>query len=252
MKKIIFAVLCIIATTLTFKAANNEAMSNIRPELYFSEANILDSTLILNAKPTFGREQQKMKEDIIQHMLLSTGTKRVIVNSADNTSLWYIVDGKTYSSEWSTTQNSINDYNYVELDRLGPDKWFFNIGGEYVFSDGFFLNLNARVGTYLYKNILDAGFGVSAGLFWNGDDTNFDMNINITGRFYFTRLIKKPMPLAPFVGVGLGYVILPKGTFEPLVTAGVNWYLSKGSIDLAIQYGTASKFGFTAGYTITF
>lgn len=221
----------------------------------FSKAGVLDSTLYLTANDQFVKADFEKKKELISYVLKYSNSNRAIVESQNTTCLWLMNNGDLTSYEMNTNKSLLNDYNFAQVDRLGDEKWFVSFGGEISYSSDFSLSFNGRVGTYLWKRFLDAGVGLNVGMSAaTGDedeDATFNMSTNLTSRLYFTRFFTK-WPVSPFVGIGVGYTISPESSFEPLGTAGFNWYLTKGSIDFSIQYGKSSKFGLSAGYTISF
>ena len=251
MKK--FIILFIIMALGVIRALAVETDNRPAPDAteYFSKASVLDSTLVLVAKPEFTTVGQTRKEEIVSTMLQLSGTRRAVVDSDGKSWLWYIYDNNLYCKSWNTNMNLIDDYNYLRVDRLGDDKWFFTVGGELSFISTTSVGINGRIGTYLWKRFLDAGLGINVG-YSNGKGTDgWDVSANLSSRLYFTRFFSR-IPLSPFIGVGLGFVFCPSIDFDPMGTVGFNWYLPKGSIDFAVQYGKASKFGITVDYTISF
>lgn len=251
MKKIFFISLLVSLAMIQTLAAEPASGAIDDAGRYFSKASILDSTLILVGKPEFALAGVSKKKEIVSKMLVFSKTTRAVVDSDGQSYLWYKLDDVMYCKEWNTERNLIEDYNYAKVDRLGEDKWFFTVGGEFSVSSAVSVGVNGRVGTYLWKRFLDAGLGFNVGYSNSGDYNGWDVSANISSRLYFTRFFSK-YSLSPFVGVGLGFVFCPSTDFDPLGTIGFNWYLPKGSIDFALQYGKASKFGITAGYTISF
>ncbi len=251
MKSHIIIPIVLLLGVLPVLAVESDADDNENAAAFFSQASVLDSTLILVGKPEFTAAAQSRKEMLVSRMLDVSETKRAVVDAEGRSYLWFIYDNKLCFREWNTESSLIDNYNYISVDRLGDDKWFFTVGGEMSFSSTTSIGINGRVGTYLWKRFLDAGLGFNAGYSNGGDTDNWDVSANINSRLYFTRFFSR-CPVSPFVGVGLGFVFCPSIEFDPLATVGLNWYLSKGAIDFALQYGKASEFGVTAGYTISF
>lgn len=247
---ILFLIAMFVAAQLAH-AEDTPVRTNEEAAAFFSKANVLDSTLILVAKEKFTKSDSNVQTQILQYMLDLSGTRRAVVESDSISSVWFPSNGALTFNEWNTARNQIGQYNYAQVDRLGDDKWFFTVGGELSFSSITTVGINGRVGTYLWKRFLDAGLGFNVGYSNGAGRDGWDVSANLTSRLYFTRFFSK-LPLSPFVGVGFGFVFCPDAGFDPLSTAGFNWYLRKGAIDVAVQYGKSSDFGITAGYTISF
>ena len=82
------------------------------------------------------------------------------------------------------------------------------------------------------------------------------MMYDLSSRLYLSKWMPKSK-IIPYAGLGLGYSANISesgydGSFEPVFSTGANWYLSKGSIDAGLQYGTERGFCFNIGYTLTF
>lgn len=251
MKRHILLLISILIGALSVFASEPATSTNKEAATFFSKASMMDSTLILVGKEKYAVADKAVQTEMIKYMLDLSNTNRAIVEYDGKSWFWYFFDGHLYCNSWNTSYNLINDYNYAEVDRLGDDKWFFTVGGDMSFSSVINIGISGRFGTYLWKRYLDAGLGLNCSYSNSSESDNWSLSMNITSRLYFTRFFSNHS-LAPFVGAGFGYVFSPSSDFDPLVTLGLNWYLPKGSIDVAIQYGKSSEFGLTAGYTISF
>lgn len=253
MKRYIILLICFLVGSMSVLAQEPVVRTNEEAATFFSEASIMDSTLFLVGTEKFALADNSKQKEIIGYMLSLSRTSRAVVKFNDRSWLWFRYDNRLYWTDWKTDQNLVGEYSYAQVDRLGEDKWFFTYGGNLGCSSSFdvSLELNGRIGTYLWKRFLDAGFGLNVGYSSHGDSDDCDVSVDLTSRLYFSRFFSK-CPFAPFVGVGMGYVFCPDMQFDFSASAGFNWYLSKGSIDFAVQYGNASKLGISAGYTTTF
>lgn len=251
MRKFIAILICVITFPHVAVFADSPTDPNVEAAGFFMKAAKLDDTLFLSAKDKFAAADSLKQAEMIHYMLSYSGARRVVVESATNSAVWYLCDGHLLRNEWNTEQNLIDAYTYAQVNRYGSDKWFFTFGGDMSFSSSITIGINGRIGAYLWKRFIDAALGLNIGYSGGGGADYWNVSANLTSRVYFTRFFSK-WPLSPFAGIGVGYVICPDGNFDPLASVGFNWYLSRGSIDFSIQYGKSSKFGVTGGYTISF
>lgn len=238
---------------MAFIANANEPSTRTNPEAaqYFSKAELLDSTLILQGKQKFLSAEYHVQQEMILYMLDFSKARRVIVETDGVSWLWFNHSGQLFSYQCNTIENLLDSYNYAQVDRLGSEKWFVTFGGEFSFSSTTSIGINGRVGTYLWKRFLDVGVGLNVGYYHSKVSNDWDVSASVSSRLYFTRFFTK-FSLSPFVGIGMGVIMSPSFDCDPMALCGFNWYMKKGSIDIAIQYGRYSKFGISAGYTIPF
>ncbi len=151
---------------------------------------------------------------------------------------------------WSNDSLQIERYLPLELKRQGRTKVFYYIGGQLNGSKGSTdYSLNLRVGSYLYKDILDASATLNiGGNKTKGAKGQFAGDVGVDSRAYLPFRIKK-VNLAPYAGAGVSWVFAPDSFFEFRLLAGGCWFVGPGSLDFGLQYGTKSKFSFTMGYT---
>lgn len=258
MKKIIIvALLALVTHAASWAGAldsdSTRVYSEPKAEEYFSGGQVADGLLILQAQPAFSTLAANEKAAVLKPMLQSMGAVRALVQTASASELWLTVDNSLSLAQTFDGKFSISDYNYKEVDRLGPDKWYASFGGNLnLVGDMCSASFNGRLGTFLYKYIIDLSLGLNLGVSDSGEyDSDFDLGVDLMSRFYFTRILKM-RKVSPFVGFGVGYIICPHSSVEPIGSVGANIYLPKGSIDVSLQYGKTSKFGFNVGYTITF
>lgn len=233
------------------KANEPTARTNQEAAKYFSKAELLESTLILQGKGNFFNAAPDVQREMISYMLDFSKARRAIVETDSISWLWFRHSGQLLSYRCNTVENHLKNYDYAQVDRLGSDKWFVTFGGELSFSSTTSIGLNGRVGSYLWKRYLDLGLGLNFGYHHSDGSDDWDVSANTSSRLYFTRLFSK-CSISPFIGLGVGIIIAPNFDFDPMALCGFNWYMNKGSIDFTIQYGNYSKFGISAGYTIPF
>lgn len=258
-------ILLLISVCFIFTATAQEADSTIyvkaaNSEL-FSTGTLVDECLSLSATQTYDNLTDTEKIDAVKAMLTGVGARRAVVNSKSGNVLWYN-NGKTLvATKLGSNKYNPKDYKYLELDRLGAKKWYLTFGGQMAFdSDSYSLGLNARAGSFLFKNIIDWGLGVNFnGLFLSDSDDDDGtcgiLSLDLSTRLYLSKWLPKSR-LVPYAGFGLGYTVDvtgdDSGSFEPVFSVGANWYISKGSFDLSLQYGTERDFSLNIGYTISF
>lgn len=225
----------------------------------FSSGNLVDGCLLLNATASYDSLSAEQKSGTVKIMMDETGAKRAVVISDYGSVLWYRNNRGLQSLPISSPVYDVNDYTYLELDRLGCRKWFLTFGGQLGFgSDVSSLGVNARAGTYLFQNLFDMGLGLNVNGTFPSDsdlDESASLSLDLSSRIYFSKWMPKSR-IAPFFGLGLGYTCNDLGsgggTFEPVFTLGANWFMSKGSVDITLLYGTERDFSFNVGYTLTF
>lgn len=267
--KHLLIILILLMPTMAVQAQDETTTTYSAPDIetYFSSAEMVDDCLILYSLPAFEALDQMKQLNMIRPIADQTQAARVLVHSKDAETCWLKMNDAWIPSSWSLSTLPIDKYAYVEVQRHGTDKWYFSFGGDFN-ADSHFSSItvgaNGRIGTFLYKRVVDLSLGTTIGYSYlesagevsdNSEESSsvndFNFSIDLTSRFYFTRLFSSRR-LSPFVGVGVGYIISPDSAFEPQFSVGANWYLSKGSIDFAIKYGKTSRWGINIGYTIPF
>ena len=227
------------------------------PASCFSGGSLVDDCLILEATPGYNTMTEDMKRDAVSSMMKSVEAIRAVVKSSEGSTLWYESEGSMISTYLGDKKYNLNDYKYVELDRMGKNRWFLTFGGQFGVSDNITLGANARGGTFLLQNIIDLGLGIYINaIIPYEEDSSVQMMYDLSSRLYLSKWMPKSK-IIPYAGLGLGYSANISesgydGSFEPVFSTGANWYLSKGSIDAGLQYGTERGFCFNIGYTLTF
>lgn len=228
----------------------------------FSGGSLVDDCLSLEASSAYDELSVEQKSEAVESMLDSTGAARAVVSSKNGSVLWYKKDSRLAFVELGSNKYNPKEYKYLELERLGSRKWFLTFGGQMIFgSETYTLGINARTGAFLFKDIIDLGLGANfSGQFlsdsYEDDDVHGMLSLDLSSRLYLSKWLPR-MRITPYGGFGLGYSkdvgnSDDDGSFEPVFTLGANWYLTKGAIDLNLQYGTTRDFSFNIGYTITF
>lgn len=223
---------------------------------YFYNAQLIDETLVLYTDSIFLSLNKEQQNRFLLPILSEVKVKRIILKTPQSTEIRIENPGSPWVDKWNNTDYQINQYSYAEPDRLGSSKWYFNFAGNLNFSEHFIsFGFNTGVGTYLYKRIIDLSLNMNMGYGVNLDDYDdsgsFDCSFDVASKLYFTRFFQQKR-IAPFVGLGIGFIVSPSFSVEPLGLIGANWYISHGSISATLQYGKDSKFGFNIGYTIPF
>lgn len=113
----------------------------------------------------------------------------------------------------------------------------------------FSATINARAGTFLYKDIIDCSVLTDLGVSSGSGATSFNGDIGLMGRAYIPIRKSKKVPFAPYGGLGVNFNFAPTVYFELVLYTGISLYVGPGSIDVGVQYGLKSKFAATFGYT---
>ena len=261
MKRHILSILFLAGLAVTATAsAQSTAPQEEAPKsqaAYFNGGSLINECLMLDATEAFSLLSEKDQGAAVMVMLKTLDADRAVVKTAAGSTLWYKKNGLPVSVFLGKKGFNPEDYSFAQLDRLGSSRWFLTFGAQIGYRDSFSVGANARGGVYLLRDILDIGLGlnVDALLPKDGDDSVVLM-LDLSSRFYFSKWMPRSR-IIPYVGLGLGYSVDVAGSdnkssFEPVISAGANWYLSKGSIDIGLQYGTERDFCFNVGYTITF
>ena len=201
------------------------------------------STLNLNQKQNI---LSKVSQDF-------EGYDVIVYPGGQERELW-MTDGKNlFCVEiWNNDSLDIEHYMPLELNRTGDTKVFYYVGGTFSGSDSYSNgSLNLRVGSFLYKNIIDASGTVNIGYNKTNGNSQFAGDIGIDSRAYLPFRIKN-INLAPYAGAGISYSFSPNSYFELRFLTGTCWFLGLGSLDLGLQYGTKSSISLSLGYTFRF
>lgn len=164
--------------------------------------------------------------------------------------LWVATEDELlYLGLWDNDSLQLDDYNRLDLNRRGRTKFFCYLGGEMSGTrkngDG---SLSIRGGSYLFKDIFDASATLNVGYTITGRKVRFASDISLASRVYMPLQIKT-IRLAPNVGAGISWIMAPEKYFEFQILAGTSWFVSSGSVDIGMQYGTKRGFSLSIGYT---
>lgn len=175
-------------------------------------------------------------------MLLYTGGQQRELWMADGNSLKCI-------EKWNNDSLQIERYLPLELKRQGETKVFYYVGGMLNGSeDNTSYSLNLRVGSYLYKNLIDASVTLNLGGNKTKEESQFTGDVGADTRVYLPFRIKE-VNLAPYAGIGLSWIFKPERYFELRFLGGGCWFVGPGSLDIGLQYGTKTKMSVSLGYT---
>lgn len=212
---------------------------------------VSDSTLFLFAREEYTNLSLLQKQNIMHQFDTSLHLQKYLVYvNQQSRELWISANGNIrYLESWNNDSLQIEEYKPLELKRDGSNTWFSYMGGSLsgskVSSEG---TLSLRIGSFLYKDIIDASTSLNIGRLKSGDYSQWQMDIGLSSRYY------KPLNLnniriAPYAGLGISWNITPLKYFELQLYAGGCVFVGPGSLDAGLQYGTQSKFSFTIGYT---
>lgn len=211
-----------------------------------------EKKLHLMANPDYVSLSEYQKREVLGKVAQEFAEYDMMLYTGGQQRELWIADGNSVRclEKWNNDSLRIEDYLPLELKRNGETKVFYYVGGMLNGGNGSTsYSLNLRVGSYLYKNLLD----VSATLNLGGNKTKgaksqFSGDIGIDSRAYLPFRIKK-VNLAPYAGAGISWSFAPEKFFELRLLAGGCWFVGPGSFDIGLQYGTKSKISLTLGYT---
>lgn len=257
MKKIRILITCIFAL-LTYSAIyaqkNTKAFSDSLVVRYIIGGFAKDQKIHLTTNDNYSTLSLKQKQDVLGKVTQTfEGYDIIVYPGGQERELW-LADGKDLLciEIWNNDSLKIENYMPLNLNRTGKTKVFYYIGGTFSGSNGYSNgSLNLRVGSYLYKNIIDASATINLGYNKTGIDSQFAGDIGIDSRAYLPFKIKN-INLSPYAGAGISYLFSPDSYLELRLLAGACWFLGPGSLDIGLQYGTKSNFSLTLGYTFRF
>lgn len=210
-----------------------------------------DHKLYLMANENYMELNTEKKTEVLNRVANEFKGYDINIYSSDRCrELWLSKDETvSYLEGWTADNLQIDKYMPLEMKRNGSSRLFYYLGGSFNGSDGYSMgSLNLRVGTYLYKNLIDASVTLNAGYISSNNKGDFSGDIGIDSRAYLPFKIKN-FNFAPYLGVGISYAYTSDSYFELRVLAGGCWFLGVGSLDLGVQYGTKSDYAVTLGYT---
>lgn len=210
-----------------------------------------DNKLYLIANADYDSLYIIQKQDVLNKVAKEFAGHDITIYSGDQLrELW--VDsgsGVRMIERWDNDSLQIERYLPLELNRQGRTKVFYYIGGMLNGGKGYLnISTNLRLGTYLYKNLVDASVTMNIGHNRTDEDSKFAGDLGIDSRVYLPFRIKK-VNLAPYAGAGISWSFAPESYFELRLLAGGCWFVGPGSLDIGLQYGIKSDFSAMLGYT---
>ncbi len=212
---------------------------------------VSDSTLFLFAREEYENLSMAQKQNLLHQFDTSLHLQKYLVYvNQQSRELWISANGNIrYLESWNNDSLQIEEYKPLELKRDGNNTWFSYLGGSLsgnkASSEG---TLSLRIGSFLYKDIIDASTSLNIGRIKSGEYSQWQLDIGLSSRFYKPLNLNK-IRIAPYAGLGTSWNIKPVNFFELQLYAGGCVFVGPGSLDAGLQYGTQSKFSFTIGYT---
>lgn len=231
------------------KAQNSKIYTDTVVAGAFSGGIVHDGSLHLIASDRYDTLNVVKKRAAIAKLSKDFESSIIIISNGPKRELWiWEKNGiPEFIDEWNLDEMEIEEYLPLEIEKSGPNRLFWYAGGNMNGASGSFTGTASfRVGTYLYKNMIDCSVSADLGLIANHGDTDFNGGIGIMGRCHVP--IKK-LPLSPYGGIGVNLNFVPSVYFELALYTGMSFFVGPGSIDVGLQYGIKSGFGLTFGYT---
>ena len=219
---------------------------------YILSGYSLDNKLYLTTSNEYDTLDFEMKHTILERVSNSfEGYDIMLFTGGQKRELWVENDGNLILLEqWNNDSLQLANYLPLELKKYGSMKLFYYIGGSFGGGDRYSSGtLNLRVGTYLYKDIVDASATMNLGYNTTNYNSQFAGDLGIDARTYPSFLRVDKMRLSPYVGTGISWILSPDSSFEWRLLFGGCWFLGPGSLDFGLQYGTKTGSTFTVGYT---
>ena len=210
---------------------------------------VKEGRLQLFGKPSYRDLPDSVKTQVINAFQSRYGDKGIMVNLdnmdeywiAGNNSRYYLLD------RWTAGQPALEEYLPIPVETTAGGRLFWYVGGQMNGSKGLFsMSASGRVGTFLYKDRLDASVLASLVLSRANGESSFSSELGMMGRWFFNI---PGVSLRPYSGAGLTLLISSGASLEFVLYAGTSYRLGMGSLDLGLQYGTVSSYRFTLGYT---
>jgi len=234
-------------------------------EQYFSDAKLRkDGTLELLAKESFSSIDQNKKNAIIEYALKKWNIEIVYIRAGYKREIWKkdLTTGLiTLIGLWDLNNAEVYKYLPRTLKTTNIHPFFFYVGGQSNFnSEKFSLFLNARIGSFLYKDRWDVALSASVSVSDNQGTSIANAETSLLSKVYFP--IRK-YNLSPYIGTGISRVFTSTVTdnsnqysenddsyWNSMLLLGISWYVGPGSLDLGTQVG--DNFNITLGYTFSF
>ncbi|MDR1883463.1 MAG: hypothetical protein LBR26_11890 [Prevotella sp.] len=216
---------------------------------YFKSYTVGATSVHLYADSLYSMVSPQSKLLVIDNILIRLNKRIAFVSYGSKREIW----GKDASN--TVVVLDTLDMNRVHLERtidnaqkLIKHPWFFYYGGQGMFSkDAGSFSANLRVGSFLLLDRWDIALSQS----FNVGSETASLSTGIMSKYYFPMEIKQQR-IAPYLGSGVSFMYDDSGgsgQFNFSILAGVSWALGPGSLDTGLQYGNASGFSATVGYT---
>lgn len=247
-------ILLLFAYPAIFAQTNTKTLSEPSVVRYIIDGFVKDQKIYLTTNADYSTLSLVQKKDVLNKVAMDfEGYDIVVYLGGQGRELWLAHGNSLFCIEaWNNDSLRIENYRPLELNRSGDTKVFYYVGGMFSGGDGYSNgSLNLRVGSYLYKNIIDASATLNLGYNKMSGDSQFAGDVGFDSRAYLPFRIKN-VNLAPYAGAGVSYSFSPDSYFELRLLAGACWFVGPGSLDVGLQYGTKSDFSLTLGYTFRF
>lgn len=219
---------------------------------YLSKGYIENGCLFISTVDSYNLLNNSEKADFLRLISKAAKCENIVVHTSNGKSEQWSKQGNQLSlfETWATTDLGLSDYSALELDKQGNRKVFYSIGASGNYSDGNYMaSANFQVGTYLYKDVIDASVSLNIGYSGSKENSDFSGDIGLSSRYYLPFRAKK-LNMTPYLGMGIGWTFSSSSMFDIRALAGVSCFVGRGkSIDIGIQYGKSSHFLTTIGFT---
>ena len=211
--------------------------------------------LYLTVTPNYTQLNDTEKKSMIQKVVAEFPNHDVEIYAKEQSrELWIQKSNDIYLVEsWNNDSLNLTDYLPLQLESTGNSKFFYYYGCNFNGSKGSHTgNLSFRVGSYLYKDWIDASFSSNMGYNATEGGSSFALDFGIDNRYYWKKKKGQKPPkvnMAPYAGLGLSLTVSPQVYFDLRFFVGFCWFVGPGNIDLGFQYGLKSSYSFNIGYT---
>lgn len=228
-------------------------------EDHFRGWRVVEDRLYVHSTPYYNAMKNWERQDVVNQLTLpSPNISQILIRTGTTGRELWLREGNGFVlvERWDTVDMSLAEYQPKKLERNGESRLYYSFGGALsvlyapgqmqMGSQGYF-----RVGTFLYKNYLDASASIQVGFQMTASkDDNHYLNVvtGLSSRAYLPFRFKGAS-LAPYIGAGASFAVAPNKFFELQILSGLCWIIGSGNLDIGVQYGLKSKFAVTLGYT---